>query len=77
MVEPQVPKTVKCPNCPNTAVVKDGDDMSDNRYKDTCPDIHRRLIKEGSAATPECPHMRPVRDAALRQFRLERRSPQA
>jgi transposase-like protein len=69
MREMQMEKVVKCPRCPAEAVVKNGDDVSDTRYKLTCPDIHERLAMEGSAATPECPYMRPVRDAALREFR--------
>jgi hypothetical protein len=58
-------KVAKCPRCPAEAVVKHGDDVSDTRYKLTCPD----MAMEGAAATPECPYMRPVRDTALREFR--------
>jgi hypothetical protein len=51
-------ETVKCPECPNTATVKDGDDLSDDAYKLSCPVLLDELARRGGTAPDiDCPHL--------------------
>jgi hypothetical protein len=61
-------ETVKCPECPNTATVKDGNDLSDKAYKFSCPVLLDELGRRGGTAPDvDCPHLGPlVRMTALR-----------
>jgi hypothetical protein len=51
-------ETVRCPECPNTATVKEGNDLSDKAYKLSCPVLLDELGRRGGTALDvDCPHL--------------------
>jgi hypothetical protein len=51
-------ETVKCSECPNTATVKDGNDLSDRTFKLSCPVLLDELGRRGGPAPDvDCPHL--------------------
>jgi hypothetical protein len=64
------PEVVKCPECPSTAIVNDGNDVSDTAYRLKCPVLHNVLIQRGGAAADiDCPHLAPLIRFALLKLR--------
>lgn len=61
-------ETVKCPECPNTVTVEDGNDLSNTAYRLSCPVLMEELRKRsGTASDIDCPHLGPlVRMTVLR-----------
>ena len=48
-------ETVTCPECPNTATVKEGNDLYDKAYKLSCPVLLDELGRRGGTALEQIP----------------------
>ena len=66
---------VKCPKCAaETDIGPEASDLSDIRYKLTCPEIHAQLAAAGGSKEElHCLYMRKARDAAILEFRHKQR----
>jgi hypothetical protein len=59
---------VKCPWCAaEVDLGPTGEDLSDTRYKLTCPLLHVHLAAGGDVTDLECPHMGPAKGVVVLQ----------
>jgi hypothetical protein len=61
---------VKCPGCSaEVDLGPNGQDLTDTRYKLSCPVLHVHLVARSLDTDLECPHMGPAKRVAVLQNR--------